>query len=101
MLGRWVRTDIYVSENWIVIRENNIRIGYDRVKSSVGKSYDKIEGTNMFVSRNFNLLSEIATDKKVKKLDCLSIDDVINMHIEVSSDEEFVRGDGGGCMVEK
>ena len=45
------------------------------------------------------MLSEITTGKEVKKLDCLSIDEVINMNIEVSSDDEFVRG--GGCMGKK
>ena len=67
---------------------------YDRVKGSVWKCYDKIEGVTMFVSRNFNMLSEITTGKEVKKLDCLSISEVINMDIEVASDEEFVRGGG-------
>ena len=32
-------------------------------------------------------------------MDSLSIDEVINMDIEVSSDDEFVRG--GGCVEKK
>ena len=45
----------------------------------------------MYVSENFNMLSEITTDKEVKKLDCLSITKVINMDIEVASDDKFMR----------
>ena len=43
----------------------------------------------MSVCRNFNMLSEITT-AKVKQLDCLSIAEVINMDIEVTSDDEFM-----------
>ena len=50
-----------------------MRRGYDRVKGSIGKSYDEIEAVTMSVSRNFHMLSEITTGKKVDKLDCLSI----------------------------
>ena len=57
---------------------DNKRRGYDRVKSGTEKSYDKIEGVNMSVNRNFNTLSEITTGKDVKKLECLSIDKAIN-----------------------
>ena len=71
-----------------------MRRGYDRVKSSIGRSYDEIEVVTMFVSRNLNMLSVITTGKEVKKLDCLSIDQVINMDIEVASGDEFVRGGG-------
>ena len=49
----------------------------------------------MSVSRNFNMQSEVTTGKEVKKLDCLSVNDVINMNTEVAIDDEFVRG--GGC----
>ena len=45
-----------------------MRRGYDRVKGSIGKSYDEIEGVTMSVSRNFNMLSEITTGKEVKKI---------------------------------
>ena len=51
------------------------------------------------VSRNFNMLSEITTGKEVKQLDCLSIAEVVNMDVEVASNDEFVRG--GGCMGKK
>ena len=53
----------------------------------------------MSVSRNFNMLREITTGKKVKKFDCLSIAEIINMDIEVASNDEFMRG--GGCMGKK
>ena len=43
-----------------------MRRGYDRVKGSVGKSYDKIEGVTVSVSGNFNMLSEITTGKELK-----------------------------------
>ena len=42
----------------------------------------------MSVSRNLNMLSEITTGKEVKKLDCLSIAEVVNMDIEVTSNDE-------------
>ena len=79
-----------------------MRRGYDRVKGSVGKS-DEIEGVTVSVSGNFNMLSEITTGKDIKKLDCLkkklSITKVINMDIEVASDDEFMRS--GGCVGKK
>ena len=43
-----------------------MRRGYDRVKGSIGRSYDEIEGVTVSVSRNFNVLSEITTGKEVK-----------------------------------
>ena len=49
--------------------------------------------------RNFHLLSEIATCKKVHKLNCLSIAEVVSMDVEVASNDEFVRG--GGCVGKK
>ena len=51
------------------------------------------------VSRNFNMLSEIATGKEVKKMDYLSIAEVVDMDIEVACNDEFMRG--GGCMGKK
>ena len=36
-------------------------------------------------------MSEITTGKELKELDCLNIAEVINMDIEVSSDDEFMR----------
>ena len=62
-------------------------------------SYDEIEGVTMTESGNFNMLNEITTGKKVKKLDCLSIAEVVNMDIEVTSDDEFMRD--GGCVGKK
>ena len=76
-----------------------MRQGYDRVECSIGRSYDEIKGVTMSVSRNFHLLSEITTGKKVEKLDCLSIAEVVNMNVEVASNDEFVRGDG--CVENK
>ena len=69
-----------------------MRRGYDRVEGSIGRSYDEIKDVTMSVNRNF--LSEITTGKKVDKLDCLSIPKVINMDVEVASNDEFVRGSG-------
>ena len=45
----------------------------------------------MSVSRNFHMLSEITTGKKVEKLDCLSITEVVNMDVEVASNDEFIK----------
>ena len=53
----------------------------------------------MSLGRNFNMLSEIITGKEVKKIDCLSITEVVNMDIEVASNDEFMRG--GGCVRKK
>ena len=91
--------DIYASKNWIVIWGDNVRRGYDRVEGNIGRSYDEIKGMTMSVSRNFYMLSEITTSKKVEKLDCLSIAKVVNMDVEVASNDEFVRG--GGCVRKK
>ena len=91
--------DTYASKNWIVIGGNNVRKGYDRVEGNIGRSYDEIKGVTMYVSRNFHMLSEITTGKKVGKLDCVSIAEVVNMDVEVASNDEFMRG--GGCMGEK
>ena len=54
-----------------------MRRGYDTVEGSIGRSYDEIKGVTMFVSRNFHMLSEITIGKKVEKLDCLSIAEVV------------------------
>ena len=73
--------------------------GYNGVKGSIGRSYDEIKGVTMSVSRNFYMLSEITTGKKVEKFDCLSIAEVVNMNVEVASNDEFMRG--GGCARKK
>ena len=73
--------------------------GYDRVEGSIGRSYDEIKGVIMPVSKNFHMLSEITTGKKVTKFDCLSIAEVVNMDVEVASNDEFVRG--CGCVGKK
>ena len=73
-----------------------MRRGYDRVEGSFGKIYDEIKGVTMSASRNFHMLSEITTGKNVEKLDCLSIAKVVNMDVEVASNDEFMRG--GGCV---
>ena len=67
-----------------------MRRGYDRVESSIGMSYDEIKGVTMSVSRDFDLLGKITTDKKVKKLDCLSIAEVVDMDVEVAGNGYFV-----------
>ena len=58
--------DIYTSENWIVIWGDNARRGYVRVEGSIGKSYDEIKGVTMSASRNFHMLNEIRTGKKIE-----------------------------------
>ena len=45
------------------------------------------------------MLSEITTGKKVEKLDNFSIAEVVNMDVEIASNDEFIRG--GGCMGKK
>ena len=45
------------------------------------------------------MLSENTTGKKVEKLDYLSIAEVVNMDVEVASDDEFMRC--GGCVGQK
>ena len=76
-----------------------MRRGYDGVEGSIGRSYDEIKGVTMSVSRNFHMLSEITTGKKVEKLDYLIIAKVVNMDVEISCNDDFVRG--GGCMGKK
>ena len=73
-----------------------MRRGYDRVEGSISRSYDEIKGVTMSVSKNFYMLSEIITGMKVEKFDCFCIAEVVNLDVEVASDDEFVRG--GGCV---
>ena len=47
-----------------------MRRSYDRVEGSISRSYDEIKDVTMSVSRNFHMLGEITTGKKVEKLDC-------------------------------
>ena len=72
---------------------------YDRVEGGIGRSYDEIKGVTMSVSMDFRMLGKITTGKKVEKLDCLSIAEVVDMDVEVASNEEFMRG--GGCVRKK
>ena len=60
---------------------------------------DEIEGVTVSMSRNFCNVSEITTGKKVKKLDCLSIAEVVQIDVEVASNNVFLRG--GGCTGKK
>ena len=53
----------------------------------------------MSVSMDFHILGKIATGKKVEKLDCLSIAEVVDLDVEVASNDEFTRG--GGCVGKK
>ena len=46
----------------------------------------------MSMSRYFHMLDKITTGKKVEKLDCLSIAEVVDMDVEVASNDEFMRG---------
>ena len=71
-----------------------MRRGYDRVEGSIGRSYDEIKGVTMSVSRDFHMLDKITTGKKVGKLDCLSIAEIVDMDVEVASNDEFMRGGG-------
>ena len=45
------------------------------------------------------MLGKITTGKKVEKLDCLSITEVVDMDVEVASNDEFMRG--GDCVGKK
>ena len=50
----------------------------------------------MSACRNFYKLSEITTGKMVDNLKCVSIAEIVNMYVEVASNDEFMRG--GGCV---
>ena len=76
-----------------------MRRGYDRVEGSIGSSYDEIKGVTMSVSSDFHMLIKITTGKKVNKFDCLSIAEVVDMDVEVASNDKFMRG--GGCVGKK
>ena len=76
-----------------------MRRGYDRVECSIGRSYDVINCVTMPMSRNFHMLSEITTGKKVEKIGCLSITEFVNMDVKVGINDEFMRG--GGCIGKK
>ena len=73
--------------------------GYDMVEGSIGRSYDEIKGVTMSVSMDFHMLGKITIGKKVEKLDCLSIAEVVDMDVEVAGSDEFMRGDG--CVGKK
>ena len=73
-----------------------MRRGYDRIEDGIGRSYDEIKDVTMSVSRDFHMLGKITTGKKVEKLDCLSITEVVDMDVEVASNDEF--SGGGGCV---
>ena len=62
-----------------------MRRGYDRVEGSICRGYDEIKGVTMSASRDFHMLGKITTGKKVEKLDCLSIAEVVDMDVEVAS----------------
>ena len=64
-----------------------MRGGYDRFEGSIGKSYDEIKGVTMSMSRDFYMLGKITTGKKVEKLDCLSITEVVDMDVEVAGND--------------
>ena len=81
--------DIYAGKDWIVIWRDNVRGGYDRVEGSIGRSYDKIKGVTMSMRRDFHMPGKITTGK-VGKLDCLSMAEVVDMDIEVVSNDEFM-----------
>ena len=51
------------------------------------------------MGRNFNMLSEVRNGKEVKSIEYLSVDEVVDMDVEVASDGEFMRG--GGCVGKK
>ena len=53
----------------------------------------------MSTSRNFHMLGKITIGETVAKLDCLSIAEVVDMDVEVASNDEFMRG--GGCVGKK
>ena len=76
-----------------------MRRGYDRVERSIVRSYDEIKGVTMSMSRNFHMLGKITIGEKFEKLDCLSIAEFVDMDVEVTGNDEFMRG--GGCMGKK
>ena len=58
-----------------------MRRGYDRVEGGIGRSYDEFKGVTVSVSRDFHMLGKITTGKKVEKLDCLSIADIVTTQV--------------------
>ena len=69
-----------------------MRRGYDSVEGSIGRSYGEIKGVAMSVNRDFHMLGKITTGKMVEKLYSLSITVVVDMDVEVASNDEFIRG---------
>ena len=57
--------------------------------------YDEIKGVTMSVTRDFHMLGKITPGKNVAKLHCLRIAEVVDMDVEVASNE-FMRG--GDCV---
>ena len=54
-----------------------MRRDYDGIKGSIGRSYDEIEGVTSVCEQEF----------EVKEFDCSSIAEVVNMDIEVASND--------------
>ena len=46
------------------------------------------------LSRDFHMPGKITTGKKVEQFDSLSIAEVVDMDVEVASNDEFMRGGG-------
>ena len=61
---------------------------------------DKIKGVAKFVSVNSNVLCEIYARKDVVGLNSWWIKKIINVYVEVTGDEEFMR-DGSGIGKER
>ena len=91
--------DIYAVKDSIVILGHHVTRSYDSVEGSIGRRYAEIKGVTMSVCKDFHMLGKITTGQKVKQLDCLSIAEVVNMNVEVASNDEFMRG--GSCVRKK
>ena len=64
------------------------------LRVALAESNDEIKGVTMCLSRDFRMLDKISTGKKVEKFDSLSIAEVVDMNVEVASNDEFMRGGG-------
>ena len=63
-------------------------------------SDDKIKGVAKFVSRNSNVLCEIDARKEVVGFNSFWLKNIINMYVEVPSNEEFMWDGSNICRKE-
>jgi hypothetical protein len=77
-----------------VIRGRYERMGYFRKERRVMSSDDEIKGMTITVSREMNMLGKVRIVKNGKKGLSVRVREVVNVDIEIPSNEKVVRCSG-------